>query len=162
MRRRGITRPAMFEGERAAPPDMYQPALRALLADHFKFKFHYEQKQFDVYDLVVAKNGPKLTPNTDGTGPGGTSSAGKYTAHGLSMAAFVNRFPGGVGRIVIDKTGLTGTYDIDLTWDPSLVPDATGPSIFTAVEEQLGLRLQPSKAPLNVLVIDSIEKPTEN
>jgi bla regulator protein blaR1 len=161
------------EGKRAAPPDMYQPALRKLLADRFGFKFHWEPRQMDVYELVVAKNGSKLRPSSsEGVGPGGTSLPGKFQGSRLTMAVFANRFPNTVGRIVVDKTGLSGEYDIELTWTPdppgaapgepggALAP--IGPSIFAALEEQLGLKLQPGKAPLDVLVIDAIERPTEN
>jgi len=71
---------------------------------------------------------------------------------------------GTVGRVIIDKTGLTGQYDIELTWawrdDPG--SGETGPSIFTALQEQLGLKLEPAKAPVDVVVIDHIERPSEN
>jgi uncharacterized protein (TIGR03435 family) len=155
------------QGERAAPPLMYQLPLRALLAERFKFRYRMEPKEFPVYELVVARGGPRLTPNTDGVGPGGLSNPGHFTGKKLTMETFANRFPG-VDRIVIDKTGLTGEYDFEFTWAPdpgsaagvNAVPGAV--SIFTAIQEQLGLRLQQGKAPLDVLVIENLEKPTEN
>ena len=79
------------EGKRVAPPDMYQPPLQAMLADRFQLKFHYEKKEFPVYELVVARGGPKLQPNTDGIGPGGMNTPGSYIGKRISMAASVSR-----------------------------------------------------------------------
>lgn len=154
------------EGKRAAPPDMFQPALRKLLADRFNLKFHWEPREAAVFDLVVAKGGHKLKQNTDGQGPGGMGRPGQFTAHGLTMAVFANRLGGNAGRIVVDKTGLTGQYDFELTWTPEIgaAPgaDPAGPSLFTAIQEQLGLRLEPGKTMLDTMVIDSIDKRSEN
>jgi uncharacterized protein (TIGR03435 family) len=77
------------------------------------------------------------------------------------MSGLAFSLSGAADRIVIDKTGLTGEYEIELTWAPDDQPDA-GPSIFTAVQEQLGLKLEPAKAPLDVVVIDHLERPSEN
>ena len=86
---------------------------------------------------------------------------GKLTAHRSQVGSLAFSLSGSVGRVIIDKTGLNALYDIDLRWSPDNEPD-TGPSIFTALEEQLGLKLEPAKAPIDVIVIDHIERPSEN
>ena len=82
-------------------------------------------------------------------------------AGGVTLAEFASTISPRVDRPVIDRTGLNGFYDVDLTWAPTTIaPDDTRPSIFTAVQEQLGLKLEASKGPIEVLVIDSVERPT--
>jgi uncharacterized protein (TIGR03435 family) len=141
--------------------------LRPLLADRFKLKVHHETRVLPVYALVIAKGGFKLKEshepgNLDGMGMNRgfigvhASRIGGRVLEGLSDAA---------GRIVIDKTGLTGYYDITLRWTPdgSQTSDPNAPpDLFTALEEQLGLKLVSTKAPVDVLVVDHIERPTEN
>jgi uncharacterized protein (TIGR03435 family) len=152
--------------------DMLQP----LLADRFKLKVHHETKEFPVFNLVIAKSEPKLQEtkpeNVDDIGTGVTChvlrNRGGYTQREDCMVASLEdllRYA--TGRTVIDKTGLAGHYDFELRWTPDNVPasavsDSSGPSIFTALEEQLGLKLEPATAPLDVLVIDSAEPPTPN
>ncbi len=154
--------------------------LRNLLADRFQLRIHKETKEQSIYALVVAKNGPKLKRAEGGPGPmlrfGGR---GQLDANGVEMGIFGNTLSNVVGRQVVDKTGLTGKYDLKLTWTPdpgeggflggpplpgvSPPPaDPGGPSLFTALQEQLGLRLESQKGPGEVLVIDSVEKPSEN
>ena len=98
-----------------------------------------------------------------------TMSGGNLLAGGIPIANLAATLSGFVGRIVQDRTGLTGNFDLDLRWTPDQLgnqppgdakPLADGPSIFTAVQEQLGLKLESTKAPLDVLVIDRVEKPT--
>ena len=145
--------------------------LRNLLADRFHLRFHREMKDMPIYALVVAKNGPKLkeaAPDAQiilrlSSGPKGP----EMTVTAGTMAQLVNQFSNanGVDRPVLDKTGLTGAYDYKLTWTPELgAPrnDSETVSIFTALQEQLGLRLEPQRAPIEVLVIDSAERPSEN
>jgi bla regulator protein BlaR1 len=168
--------------------DQHRAMLRPLLEDRFQLKVHQETKELPVYALVVGKNGPKLheaKPNDtyldgikdpDGVarpglmrmGPGG------LTAQGLPMATIVRLLSQQFGRTVVDKTGLTGNYDIKLQWTPDSgpasmmgpdskpTPDTAGPSIFTAIQEQLGLKLESQKGPVEVLVIDSAERPSAN
>jgi uncharacterized protein (TIGR03435 family) len=155
-----------------------QKMVRQLLADRFKLAVHTETKEFPVYALMVAKGGPKLTASKDsGKGTGTSSNNGRLTATDMTMTklaqALTQILSREVGRIVIDNTGLQGKYDLALTWSPdnhsanftNASADNTaplGPSIFTAVKEQLGLKLESTKAPVEVLVIDHIEPPTEN
>ncbi len=169
---------------------MLQPAL----ADRFKLKVHNETKQLPVFELVLAKGGSKLkeaTPGdtyasgikgTDGKGHAGTMrmGPGEVTGQGVPIAILVNLLATQLHQTVIDKTGLSGTYDLDLTWAPDPgsgpvfkgsdgapqradpPPDSTGPSIFTAIQEQLGLKLQSTKGPVETIVVDHIEMPSEN
>jgi uncharacterized protein (TIGR03435 family) len=140
--------------------------LRPLLADRFKLKIHHETRMLPVYALVVAKGGVKLKESHE---PGNLD--GMVTNRGLIYVRasriggrFVEGLSDAAGRIVIDKTGLTGHYDITLKWTPDedLASGASGPTLFTALEEQLGLRLIPAKDLVEVIVVDHIERPTGN
>lgn len=142
--------------------------LQALLADRFHLKAHTEKRQMPVYDLVVAKGGPKLKEATAeeasksmlrGAVPGKIECVSMPLS---SLPVFLNRE---LGRPTMDKTGLTGKYDFTLQFVPAskaATDETGGPSIFTAVEEQLGLKLEPAKETMDVLVIDSIEQPAAN
>ncbi len=144
-----------------------QRMIRAILADRFKLRVHTETRERPVYNLVIAKRGFKLTPTQQGDQPGGYYSwgSGRIQVRGGPIASLVYCLSEGlVDRTVIDKTGLTGNYDIDLKWTPDDqqgTPDA-GPTLFTALEEQLSLKLVPSKGPVDTFVVDHAEKPTEN
>jgi len=157
-----------------------QHMLQAFLADRFKLVAHAETRELPVYSLIVAKNGPKFheaktgdtyanaykLPNGSPAGAGFHSDeAGKVTGQGVSTASFTQWLTRQVGRTVVDKTGLAGKYDFTLSWttdngDGS--DDAPGPSIFTAVQQQLGLKLESGKGPVKVIVIDHAEKPSGN
>jgi uncharacterized protein (TIGR03435 family) len=139
--------------------------LQSLLADRFKLRVHYESKVQPVYELVVAPRGPKLeVSRPDAKSGGGRISNGEIALHGRSVAMlahFMNQF---TGRTVVDKTGLNGNYEIDLKWTPDDLqgtPDA-GPTLFTAIQEQLGLKLIPSQGPVKELIVDHVEQPSEN
>jgi len=145
--------------------------LRSLLADRFKLVVHNETKEVPIYELVVAKNGPKLQPaKPDQPTRMTIGSSGKATMEADQISALVYQLSLQVGRPVVDKTGLTGKYDIKLEWTRDSGPgsvdsasaDVSGPSIFTAVQEQLGLKLVSSKGPVDTLVIDHAEQPTAN
>lgn len=172
------------EGKAAGNPDRQQilAMARQLLADRFKFKLHHETKQLPTYELAVAKGGIKLKEGKCVGEPsfqnpcGGTSLAARGEMRGReeTMAGLAAALSGYLGRVVVDKTGLSGTYDWDLHWTPDETmphgpgdagdppPDSSGPSLFTAVQEQLGLELKSSRGPVDVLVIDHAEKPDEN
>ncbi len=145
-------------------PEMLQP----VLADRFKLAVHHETRELTIYALVIAKNGPKIKPVDPGEGDT-TSRRGHVTITRTSMNG-LGRFLGGpnarLGRPVVDKTGLNGVFSFDLDWTPEgrADPNADGPpSIFVALQEQLGLKLEAQKSPVNVLVVDHVEKvPTEN
>jgi len=148
---------------------------QSLLADRFKLKVHFEKREMPVYALVVAKGGPKLTPAESGESSklfsAPTDRGSKITAEAVTLDDFANSpLLSMGGRLVVNQTGLKGTYDFTLESGPDrpVAPDAgqegvaDAPSFFTAVQEQLGLRLVPTKAPVEVIVIDHIEKPSEN
>ncbi len=144
--------------------------LRTFLATEFKLKTHFVKKDYPVYNLVVAKGGLKLKPS-ETTERGARPLPGGIEFHHETLEEFAsflfcpNCYRQAADRPVFDKTGLTGYYDITLHWAPAgTQTDASelGPSIFTALEEQLGLKLQPQKAPADFLVIDQAERPTPN
>lgn len=165
----------MTDAERDAVQQRMQQRLRSLLADRFAMKCHTEMKEQPVYELVVAKGGMKMTEaKADAPKRGSFSSHGDgLKMHGVGTGLTTARIAwltsNEVGRLVIDKTGLQGIYDFQADWvheapaaaqSADTVPD--GPTIFTALEEQLGLKLVPAKAPVPILVVDHIERPTEN
>ena len=142
--------------------------LRSLLTERFQITMHTEQREMTHYELVVGKNGPKLKESTVGPGEAtGTARLDGIRSNRMQM----NRMAALLSRMtrmpVIDKTGLTGFYQIDLRYanevSPSAEENAERPSVFTAVQEQLGLKLESKKGPVEVLVIDHAEKvPLEN
>jgi uncharacterized protein (TIGR03435 family) len=145
---------------------------QALLADRFKMTAHKEMKDLPVYDLVIAKGGLKMKEATTHSGEM-QASRGKMSAQALSTKTLADWVWQEVGRTVIDKTGLTGKYDVTLRWTPedhsaamsadqTQSTEAAGPSIFTALQEQLGLKLESAKGPVETLVIDHVEMPTAN
>jgi uncharacterized protein (TIGR03435 family) len=155
----------------AIPPTRLQlfAMLQPVLADRFKLRVHHETRPFPAYDLVLAKGGSKLKSSTvPPVGPCRVKSRsdGTLSLRNCWMAGIAHFLLNPSGRQVVDKTGLTGRYDVDFHWTPDNAPAdsplAGGPSIFTAIQEQLGLKLMPSTAPLDVLVIDSAEKPRAN
>lgn len=151
--------------ESGAPkPEM----LAAVLEDRFKLAVHRETKEMTEYALVVAKGGSKLKkvdPGEDDT----TSRRGHLTATRVSMNGLAHFLAGPnvrLGRPVVNKTGLDGVFDFNLDWipeGPERKDADAGPSIFTALQEQLGLKLETQKGPVEVLVVDHMERaPTEN
>jgi uncharacterized protein (TIGR03435 family) len=136
--------------------------VQSLLEDRFKLALHRETREQPIYYLSVARGGSHLKPAEKETGVGMgeklISSAGAPIATLADMLAAV------AGRSVIDKTGLEGFYEFRLEWTPDDTPAdlATGPSLFTAIQEQLGLRLESAKGPVEVLVIDHAERPDAN
>jgi uncharacterized protein (TIGR03435 family) len=142
-----------------------------LLAERFHLQFHREMKDTPVYVLVVAKGGHKLKEHTSdeqgGLGMRGGSKGIELTSTGSSISLLVSQISNhnGVDRIVVDRTGLTGNYDYKLTWGAGLAAapnDSDAVTIFTALQEQLGLRLEPQSAPIELLVVDHIERPSDN
>jgi uncharacterized protein (TIGR03435 family) len=171
--------------------------VRRLLADRFKLTTHTESRALPVYALVTARRDGKLGPQlrktdtdcvalsdagrrppqpTSGGVPCGgftRSGPGRMTGHAVTMSTLATSFPESIGRVVLDRSGLTGVFDLDLEWTPDQPSRpgeasagrssaADGPSIFTAVQEQLGLKLRSERDPVNVLVIDRADHPTED
>lgn len=144
-----------------------EPMLRKLLADRCQMKAHFEARELPVYDLVIAKSGLKMKEAPAEEEHGGSISGNEMKGRSTEIAFLLTNLPAWSGRKVVDKTGLAGKrFDYDLTWMPEDQRDAdpanAGPSIFAALEEQLGLKLVPSRAPVEVLVIDHIERPSPN
>jgi uncharacterized protein (TIGR03435 family) len=148
------------------PQNQFEPMLQTLLADRFKLAVHRESKVMSAYALVAGKNGPKLHAVEAGGGSHRNSDGGKLTAQKVSMPQLADFLARHLDRPVIDKTELAGVFDFELRWaqdDSHSTDSASGPSIFTAVQEQLGLKLQSQKLPVEILVVDHAERvPTEN
>jgi uncharacterized protein (TIGR03435 family) len=136
--------------------------LQSLLADRFQVRAHKATKEMPVYSLVVAKGGPKLEASTTNTGS--VTGAGQFVCSHSSMDDLASLLTGQMDRMVIDQTKLTGSYKFTLNWTPDESPNPNPdlPSVFTALQEQLGLKLVPTKGPVEMLVIDHIEKPSAN
>ena len=132
--------------------------LQALLAERFKLVVHREQRTFSGYALVVGK-GLKAKPS-EGNGSSINSTRKSIAAHGCTMAHLAEKLSEALHVAVVDQTGIPGGFDFMLEWSPEDM--ASGPSLFTALQEQLGLKLQASKVPVEVVVVDRAEKPTEN
>lgn len=140
-----------------------------VLAERFQLKAHTETKILPVYELLVIPGGPKFKQSSANAQKNGywsvNNNQGTMTAHDYSMAALASLLTDVAHRTVIDKTGLTGNYEISLKWSQDVGSDSTtdlGPSIFTALQEQLGLKLKPSKGPVETLVVDHVAMPSEN
>lgn len=158
--------------------DKRQLMVQALLGNRFKMQAHHETREQPVYWLIVAKSGLRIHQSAGDADPGGTMQVkrGQIVARDIVVSQLVTTLTQTVGRTVQDKTGLTGKYDLTLNWAPdgdgSVMPatDAaadqasasSGPSIFTAIQEQLGLKLEAAKGPVECLVIDHVEMPSEN
>lgn len=141
-----------------------QAMLQALLADRFRLKAHFEEKQMPIYEIVVNKSGIKAKPAAPDGHPS-TPLAGhgviKETMSIDSLASLLSAF---TGQTFVDKTGVSGKFDISLTWNPeaSSAPDDFRQSLPDAMKDQLGLKLVSAKGNVNYLMVDQVEKPSEN
>jgi uncharacterized protein (TIGR03435 family) len=165
---------AKAEGDGTPTRDQFRLMLQALLADRFKLKVHREPVEIPVYALIVGKGGPKFKPSSPDADP--TVRIGCITPNCSSN--YVLTMPKAtmedlshnldLDRPAVDRSGLTGTFDIKLTYTPEFrrnsrpEPDLNDISTFTAVQDQLGLKLEPSNATFEMLVVDNVEKPSEN
>jgi uncharacterized protein (TIGR03435 family) len=143
------------------PEDQLRLMLRTLLKERFRIAMHTEQREISHYELVVGKNGPKLKESTVGAGEAsGTARLDGIRSNRMQMNSLARLLSRMTRMPVLDKTGLTGFYQFDLRYTNEVSPEErpAGPSIFTAVQEQLGLRLESKKGPMEVLVIDRAEK----
>jgi uncharacterized protein (TIGR03435 family) len=156
--------------------------LKNLLQSRFGLSFHTEKRELSVYTISIGKNGPaglKMVKNTTNGARVGSQGLGRTMFSGVTMAGFATQMQLRVlDRPVIDRTGLTDRYDFTLSWRPDefQFPRATAaqrayavetgadalPDLFNAIQEQLGLKLDATKAPADVLVIDKVSKPSEN
>jgi uncharacterized protein (TIGR03435 family) len=138
--------------------------LQVMLADRCNLKVHFETKELPVYDLMIAKGGLKMKGAAAGEENAGRFSEGELIGHAMPIENLVFALPSD-GRPIVDKTGLGDKkFDFNLKWaaDNRIEAGDSAPSLFTALEEQLGLKLVSSKAPGKVLVVDHIDRPSPN
>ena len=137
--------------------------VQALLADRFGLKVSTETRTVTAYDMTLAKGGAKLQASTSNGKSVGISRT-HFHGQGLTADLIAEELSGIAGRAVVDKTGLPDRYDVKLEWTPDDAPttDSSAPSLFTAIQEQLGLKLTSAEEPLPVLVIHHVEQPSPN
>jgi uncharacterized protein (TIGR03435 family) len=173
-----LTNAELFQVTAKAPGDhppsseVFRQMLQTLLAERFQLKVHHVQEDLPVYHLEVNKGGTKLRESgADATFSSATSSKGRFGIHlvttMMTMQKLVDMLSPYAGRPVFDKTGLAASYDFTLEFvveNVAVAQDsaADGPSLFTALQEQLGLKLESATAPFDTVVIDSVQKPSEN
>jgi uncharacterized protein (TIGR03435 family) len=158
------------DGQRKARGDRVRERLRSLLADRFGLVVHHETKEQTILFLTVAKDGPKLrVVGTLGERQGISTTDGHLQGFAAPMSALAAQLSIATGRVVQDRTGLGEKYDFMLTWSPDIEPSGSelgdhsfGPTIFTALREQLGLRLDSGKRPVEMVVIDHLDRPSAN
>ena len=180
---------ATYSEDTASGPPRTDLMLRTLLAERFKLTVHNDTRERPVYALVLARTdrrfGPQLQKSTtdcasarDSDACGSSVGPGFIRARGRTMAQLAESLSqltntgSSLNRLIVDRTGLEGQYDVTLRFTPDNIPgrgvpgfpavDPNGPSIFTALQEQLGLKLDSQRASVNVLVVDYAERPTEN
>jgi uncharacterized protein (TIGR03435 family) len=163
----------------AVQDDQLMLMLRRLLADRFKLRRHTESKEMQAFSLVVGKNGPKLHEVEPAGKDWARNGVGSIEGQEVSMARLAAILAGRLGLPVVDLTGIKGVFDLKLSWTPGpatvrnpaenkespsveSMSDPSGPSIFSALQEQLGLRLEARKVPVEIIVIDHVERPSEN
>lgn len=146
--------------------DQVPGMLQSLLRDRFDLALHRETRQLPVYALTIAKNGSKLKPAESASGiTSDTNRTNWHISARTTMPQFAEFLARKFDRLVVDETSLSGVFEIVLDAAPYSLDgsqDAAGPSIFTALQEQLGLKLEARKAPAEILVIDRAERPSEN
>lgn len=160
---------AKAEGEGPLGKEQARLMMQTLLTERFHLQTHRESKDMPVYALVVARNGHKLKQSAaDAKGNNGVVGSAKgmrMEATRGTMEQLARQLSGSAGRPVVDRTGLTGYWAYTFEWIPASwtpEPDSNTPSMFTAIQEQLGLRLEPSQAPFDMLVVDRAERPSAN
>jgi uncharacterized protein (TIGR03435 family) len=149
--------------------------IQTLLSDRFSLKIHRETRDLPAFALTVGKKGARLSESKGGDGSGCGYNAGLLTCKKITMSIFAQTLARRLGRSVIDTTELNGSYDLRLEWTPDerQVPgpvengklagtESGGPSLFSAIQEQIGLKLDPIKAPVEVIIIDRAERPQQN
>jgi uncharacterized protein (TIGR03435 family) len=167
------------KADASATPAQMRAMLRTLLAERFKLAVRPETKEATVYQLVVAKEGVKSSGLQESSRKiGGIRFLGRGQIEGMgnTLSGLANYLQTLLDQVVVDKTGLTANYDFKLAWSPDESQagkpgaqagpangaDPGGPSIFTALQEQLGLKLEATKGPVETMVIERVEKPTDN
>lgn len=169
---------ALTPGDLRPTRDEQMAMLRELLKDRFQLAFRREPREFSIYVLEVAKGGPKLKDSAKPNDAPALVSmvypqSIKLPARNATMPDFASMLQRAIlDRPVVDKTGLTGKYDFDLEWTPdesqfngevaSASGDAPEAPLFTAIQQQLGLKLQPTKGPVDALIVDNAARPSAN
>ena len=170
---------AKTPGDVKPSPEEQMSMLRQLIGDRFQLSFHREPKQFSIYVLSISKGGPKLrepTPSPNGPQPlifSIAPNAVKLPAREATVAELASVMQRAVlDRPIVDKAGLSGRYDFDLEWTPEETQfnnlglhgtaESTKPDLFAAIQQQLGLRLEATRGPIEAMVIDKIERPSPN
>lgn len=170
--------PSASEEQRVASMKANRLRLQSLLIERYHLKFHREMREQQVFALVVARGGPKMKASAAVDGPGSQGfriSRGSMTGQKVSMESLAQALARPLGRTVVNKTGLSGLFEVNLEWTPDAgqsfgaapdappqANDAPGPSIFSALQERLGVRVESEKAQVEQLVIDFVDKPSEN
>jgi len=154
---------AKVEGDQMLAYDQIKPLVQNLLAQRLGLKVHHISKLSAGFELVIAKGGPKLQPAKGDGKPWGQILPNRIDSWNYSTGALASILSRPAGQPVVDKTGLTGTYDFKLSYASANDPNSSLPDFFTALQEQLGLKLVPQKVLVDILVIDHVDKiPTEN
>ena len=142
-----------------------RPLVQSLLTDRFQLALHKSSKELPYYALVIGKNEAKLHPSSAFSPEMRGGGRGDLTAKGIPLSLLTAQLADSLGRPVLDLTGLSGIFDLTLQWTPDEAEqksDPSRPSLFTAVQEQLGLKLESRKGPVEILVIDRAERPSAN
>jgi uncharacterized protein (TIGR03435 family) len=171
-----------YAADAKSTPQEVRGMIQKLLADRFQVTLHREDREQPTYSLVIAKNGPKLqkakSDNCTGTGTPESPCGGfriykrsQMWGNTVTVKQFAAELTFMMGRMVVDKTGIDGLYDIRVEWTPEqfgaepgteVKPDEVNGTLFTAIQEQVGLRMQSQKAAVETLVIDRVSRPTAN
>jgi uncharacterized protein (TIGR03435 family) len=154
-------------GDRSVEISATRRKLQTLLSQRFQLKAHYETRDLPIYVLAAGKSGSKLKEGKASDTPAGIQKmCGQMTGTRASISNLTTYLSRELGRPVQDRTGLSGRYEFHVDWTPDAGPCAGSTtdagSLFTALQEQLGLRLESTKGPVTVIVIDSVEKPDDN
>jgi uncharacterized protein (TIGR03435 family) len=156
--------------DEATTPDRLQAMVQTLLKERFRLSYRRETREGRVLALVVTKNSHKLKPVSGECVPapaGGScgsfrASNGRIEGPQVTMTQFAARLTRSLGQNVVDKSGLAGTFDLTLEWTPETDEQGDAPTVYTAIQEQLGLRLESSRGPVDTFVVEHVEKPTDN
>ncbi|HEY4359083.1 MAG TPA: TIGR03435 family protein [Acidobacteriaceae bacterium] len=161
----GISMQETIAAFTARQPTGQMLMMQALLQDRFGLRVHWESKERSVYAVTVAKGGLRMKPAADPLHGEMSFSQGHLAGKGVPISFLASLLAMPVGHTVVDKSGMAGSYDFDLhfdTRDNPTAPESSDPDLFTAVQEQLGLKLQSTHASVPVLVVDHVERPTAN
>jgi len=146
-------------------PEQFRHMVQGLLADRFHLAVHRERREIAGYALVVVRSGSTMKPaKPNDNGSDFSSHNTHLDATNVTMEGFARRLSRNrdIGKVVIDKTGLTGHFDFELDWAAAQAESDDHPGIFTALQEQLGLKLESARVPVEAVVIDRAEQPSEN